>query len=664
MQPDHTAMRVLVLSLSPDSPAVVQLRRALEPLSTGTIVEVCTTPLQLRQQLATAQPCQAIVLDDRAIASALPVLVRHLRTEAPGVRIVLLTEAETEGTLARGVFAGADYVLPCVDEGLKRIRAALTERLKQATREVSPLRVHVWGAGRHLLSKLEKSDRLFATPVSGDQMDVDPQKWLAADALLLAATVPEEVAVLLHRVHAKMRMLPVIALADERSWDGLLRLGASDCLPLESTLSQLEDAIERSSQTHRLRMENAMLRAKESRFRLIVESLPGGVVLTAPDGTIQAINNAAVTLCRAGGSSNVLGRRLPQIFGAASRERVATLVAEVAGGSRGSLDLDLEQGDEVPQLQLRAVPFFREEGQPPFVLLTIGEGHVAPQSDQGSTFAEQVAGLTERIEHEHAARTAAEQEHAQARELALAAATEWQVRAEDVEKALRTLEQERSTLEARLAAAETRLVEAEQDSTGANAQALNQLTAEIAQREQALEEVRSAAEEARRRQEHTERQLDDARSEIAGVRTLLSEVEQERAVLRSETAERTQALDDVSRELLSLQAVRAQGEHAREELRLELGRRDEALVLATRQLEELREAHAEELRASHAATVRAAQAEAAADRSRLEAELAQQTAALAETRQQLGGAGRDAHRSRRRPKPSRNGTCAADGRAG
>ncbi len=382
-----------------------------------------------------------------------------------------------------------------------------------------------------------------------------------------------------------------------------------------------------------------MLRAKEGRLRLIVESLPGGVLLTGPDGTIQAINHAAVTLCKAAVSSSVLGRRLPDIFGVASRERVATLVAEAAGGSRASLDLDLEQGDAAPRLQLRAVPFFREEGQAPSVLLAIAEGHVAPQSDQVSTFTEQVAGLTERIEHERAARTAAEQEHAQAKELAIAAVTEWQVRAENVEKALRNLEQERSALEARLAAAETRLAEAEQDSTGVNAQALDQLAAEIAQRDRALEEARSATEEARRRQEQSERQLDEARSETDGVRTLVSELEQERAVLRSEIAERVQALDDVSRELLSLQAVQAQGEHAREELRVELGRRDEALVLATRQLEELREAHAEELRAAHAATVRATQSEAAAERSRLEAELAQQTGALAEARQQLAALG-------------------------
>ena len=633
MQAIHIAMRVLVLSLSPDSATVVRLRRALDPLSMGTSVEVCTTPLQLRQRLGTGQPCQAIVVDDRAIASALPVLVRHLRTEAPGVRIILLTEAETEGTLARGVLAGADYVLPCVDEGLDRIRAALTERLKQAVPEAPPLKVHVWGAGRHLLAKLEKSNRLFATLVSGDQAGVDQEKWLAADALLLVATVPEEAAVLLHRVHAKMGMLPVIALADERSWDGLLRLGASDCLPLESSLSQLEDAVGRASQIHRLRMDNAVLRAKEGRLRFDRGVVPGGVLLTGPDGTIQAINHAAVTLCKARGSSSVLGRRLPDIFGAASRERIATLVAEVAGGSQASLDLDLEQGEGVPRLQLRAVPFSREEGQPPCILLTIGDVRVAPQSDHVATLAEQVAGLTERVEQERAARTAAEQEHAHARELSLAAATEWQVRAEDLEKALRTLEQERSALEVRLAAAKTSIAEAErlQDSTRANVQALDQLAAEIAQRERALEEARSAIDDTRRSQEHTECQLDAARSETHAVRTLLSEVEHERAVLQHEIAERARALDDVSRELHSLRAIQAQGEHAREELQVELGRREEALVLAIRQLEELREAHAEELRAAHAETVRATQTEAAGvDRSRLEAGLVRLTEAVQE----------------------------------
>ena len=474
-------MRVLYLSISLDSAKAVRLRRAVETFSTGTTVEVCTTAVQVRQRLETRQPCQAIVLDDVATANALPALVRHLRAEAPGVRIVLLTEDESEETLARGVLAGVDCVLLCVDDRLSQIAAALTGPPDPGAREVRQLEVLVWGAGRHLLPNLEKSERLSVTPVADDQTTIDPQRWPPADALLLVATRPEEAAVLLQRLRTRVPTLPVVALAEEKNHDGLLRLGATECLPLDSAIAQIELTVARSSQLHRLLTENGVLKTKEGRLRSIVESLPVGVLVAGPDGTVHAINHAAMSLCRADGISNALGRQLPDFFGPTSCESVARLIADVTGGNRASLELDVNQGDAAPRrLDLRAVPFYREQGQPLCILLTIGDVPAAPHADHAAPLLEQVNALTDQLEQERIARRTAEQERAHAADVSVAAVAGWQERAELSEKSVRELEQERAALEERLAVAETRLAEAAQlqDAYRIDAEAVERLTAE------------------------------------------------------------------------------------------------------------------------------------------------------------------------------------------
>jgi hypothetical protein len=356
--------------------------------------------------------------------------------------------------------------------------------------------------------------------------------------------------------------------------------------------------VARTSELQRLQTENGLLKTKEGRLRSIVESLPVGVLVAGPDGTVHAINHAAVSLCRADAISSAVGRPLPDLFGPSGRESVARLISDVTGGNPASIELDVNQGDAAPgRLDLRAVPFYREQGQSLSILLTIGDVSAAPHADHTAPLLEQVNALTDQIEQERIARRAAEQE--------------------------------RAALEKKLAAAETQLAEAAQlqDGRRIDREAVERLNAEIASRDRALDDARRESEDVRRHHDDTRRELDDVRRELDAAGIRLHDVEQERATLRSEVADRGATLDSVSRELVYLKALQAETEIARTELQVEIGRRDVALAAAVQQLEEARLSHAEALRAN--------QAETGDECRRLEDDLACQSEALREARNDL-----------------------------
>ena len=69
-------MHILALCPAADSGKTTRLRRALSV--PGVTLEVCTTLIQVRNQLATATTWQGIVLDQVAVGNALQAPVRQL----------------------------------------------------------------------------------------------------------------------------------------------------------------------------------------------------------------------------------------------------------------------------------------------------------------------------------------------------------------------------------------------------------------------------------------------------------------------------------------------------------------------------------------------------------------------------------------------------------
>src|SRR5690606_33537885 len=99
-----------LLLLSQNARTTAYMRSVLEHAARGAVLDVCSSPVQLRHRLSHESDCLAVAIDEVTIGNALIPFVRHLRAERPGLSIVLLTETPGDETTARGVFAGVDLV--------------------------------------------------------------------------------------------------------------------------------------------------------------------------------------------------------------------------------------------------------------------------------------------------------------------------------------------------------------------------------------------------------------------------------------------------------------------------------------------------------------------------------------------------------------------------
>jgi PAS domain S-box-containing protein len=116
----------------------------------------------------------------------------------------------------------------------------------------------------------------------------------------------------------------------------------------EDELSKLDTAFHNMS--NRLIQDEAMLQASERRVRSIIEQLPVGLLLVAPDETIEFANSTMQRMTK--GRSNPLelkGRKIGSLFAnSASRLQLDQFVSTSAQTKVIELDLIRADGDIVP----------------------------------------------------------------------------------------------------------------------------------------------------------------------------------------------------------------------------------------------------------------------------------------------------------------------------
>jgi PAS domain S-box-containing protein len=107
--------------------------------------------------------------------------------------------------------------------------------------------------------------------------------------------------------------------------------------------------------------QHTTLRAREARLRQIVETLPAGLAIISGDGSVIAINAAALALVGAGKPTDLVGRTFSSLVVADHREAVEDLFKRIGGGERSGLTFDVQGPDGVTrQVELRGALLERD----------------------------------------------------------------------------------------------------------------------------------------------------------------------------------------------------------------------------------------------------------------------------------------------------------------
>ena len=105
----------------------------------------------------------------------------------------------------------------------------------------------------------------------------------------------------------------------------------------------------------------------EERLRALLEVLPIGVVLLAPDQTVRAMNAAALSLIGVASLEDVVGSSFADLVKPDSTDPLDRFISAVAGGSPDRVRIGTRSDVDV-SLELRAVPFQASAEEAPSIL--------------------------------------------------------------------------------------------------------------------------------------------------------------------------------------------------------------------------------------------------------------------------------------------------------
>jgi PAS domain S-box-containing protein len=325
-----------------------------------------------------------IVLLDTSVSAADAVnLATTIRNGKRSIRMAALVEAAEKERPTDLLKAGLDRYI------LKRsgYAAQLGEALQQAKdRHAEPVhrarRVRLFFAGdereakRHLLNMpnvlLERisiaPDGTLQLPDTGsspgDLIIIDVE---ATGAQTLKAVID---------INLRAPDIPAIILTnpgDEDTAIQVMKAGAMDCIAkTEKFFARLLPAIERGIRLREQAREKASLKSREDRLRQIVENMPAGVTVIAPDGIVLSINRAGLNLMGATRIEQIAGKNLVHLVPSEERERVLAFLKTVGEWNDASVRLGWKGLDgSIPGIELRAVPMRGEDAGPATALAAL-----------------------------------------------------------------------------------------------------------------------------------------------------------------------------------------------------------------------------------------------------------------------------------------------------
>jgi PAS domain S-box-containing protein len=366
-------MKLLFLSRMADTDAQTaeRLGRIAPQLAITTVASATEAIIEIRR----SGGFHALLTSPTIAHNETLALIASLRDRQIPIAIVpVVTEAQQD-FLASAIAGGADDVLVLSGDSVMQPTETLT-RIRQSPHLFPPdgrLRVLYAGSDPAVWRLLEQMP--FVRPeratcaVDGGcavRVPASPEGSLRCDVVVIDER-PDEAHPLqvVKSVKAQASDLPVIVLSPPGAGDlstAAFNLGADDAVVKAGACGyRLVATLRRVHQRLELASQNAALRERESRLRKIVETMPDGVAELAADGTVLAMNAAALALVGAARPREVVGRDLCMLAVASQRATVREALDRVAAGEPASVEFDLEGLDQSwHRIELRGVPLDRD----------------------------------------------------------------------------------------------------------------------------------------------------------------------------------------------------------------------------------------------------------------------------------------------------------------
>ena len=382
-----------VIFVSDNSLEVELIKKELSQYASNTHVETLQNTQDVLARVATPGAFDAILLDTSVPSAEAVNLAVAIRNDKKPIGIVVLVEA-TEKELPTELYnVGVDRFImkragfasllgEALQQAKERHRAESTARSRQVrvlyAGNIQNLKRHMSGLPQVILEPLKlKTDGTLQLPDSG----AAPGDLIIVDS---AATGPHTLKAI-KEICTQTPDIPTILLSnpgDEDTGIQAMKQGAADCIvKTQNYIQRLLPAIEREIGRRELTREKATIRAREDRLRQIVESMPVGVTVIAPDGTFLAINRTGLKHLGASHIEQVIGKNLIHLLPHDEREQALAFLTTVCGWTSASIRLEWKGIDgKIPGIELKAVPMRREGTGTATVLATI-----APHSDRQSS---------------------------------------------------------------------------------------------------------------------------------------------------------------------------------------------------------------------------------------------------------------------------------------
>ena len=314
-----------------------------------------------------------ILLDESVPSSDAVNLIVTIRNENKQIGIVALVGAQETELPIELYYAGVDRFIVKREGYTTPLLDALQEAKERRRSEPAshPRQARLFYAGdidtaKYYLSRLPYMimEPLGLAPDGALQMP--DLAAFPGDVIVLDSALTESRT--LEAIKEIIRLAPdisVILLADwgdENIAVQAMQAGAADCIAKTANyFERLLPAIEREFGRRQLAREQTAHRAREDRLRQILEIMPVGIAVIAPDGSFIAANRLGLKLMGATRVEQIVGKNLNQMVSEEERQRTSDFLATIAGWASASIRLNWKGPDGTGSgFEFRAVPMRRE----------------------------------------------------------------------------------------------------------------------------------------------------------------------------------------------------------------------------------------------------------------------------------------------------------------
>ena len=302
------------------------------------------------------------------------------------------------------------------------------------------------------------SDGLLKLPENGSFLgDI-----IVVDAAITGARTQEAV----KDAASKAPGVPIILLTDpedEVSIIDALSAGATDCIPKTNKyLHRLLPVVEREIRRGILAREKTDISSREERLRQIVERVPVGVSVIAPDGTFLAINQTGLQLMGAAQLNQIVGKNFLHFIAQEDREKILEFLTTVSNGTNASILLDWKGLDGTGTvLKLIATPMLKQGISGAAVLTGIYSTEDFPKNEKSEEETQENEELKKALQELDVRFKELQEEHTLQKSKWEAAGKQDEAVLQELEQRAREAEEQRAALQATLQESEGRRTELE-----------------------------------------------------------------------------------------------------------------------------------------------------------------------------------------------------------